>query len=256
MTPLTLVALLYLVALASCRPKIKDQVSLQWAICDSDPHAVLAKMGAQVRSPDKLDPITYYDTSPPVYTPQGLMLRSKVRGGREISVVKVQLATSESNTGLHAKVCRWDRYGNKTTFVCKRQAPMNPRHLWSTKQRQLAEDSQSDVAWDKLVSYGPYPNPKWKSLHVEGYDGVLDDVAVQSLHIMELEVKVHRAEEESAYQAITGHLSARGVVLCDRQESKTMRLFRAMGVTEESQDADNVADCHCNANSPPTGIRL
>ncbi|KAA8649382.1 hypothetical protein EYZ11_005639 [Aspergillus tanneri] len=239
MRPPKLVALLSLVAPSSCWPKIKDQVSLQWSICEANPHTVLTKLGAVGRNPDKLDPITYYDTSPPVYTHQGLMFRTKVRGGREISVVKIQPAVPKSHMRHHAKVCRWDRYGDETTFVCKRQDPLKISHLWTTRQRELAEDFQSDITWEKLVGYGPYPNPKWKTLRVEGYRAVLDDVAVQSLHLLELEVKVHRAEEDRAYQVITEYLSAQGVVLCTRQEPKTMRLFRAMGFVttqDESQD--------------------
>ncbi|KAL4767175.1 hypothetical protein BDW60DRAFT_200670 [Aspergillus nidulans var. acristatus] len=229
MKPLHLVMLFYLVASSSCWPKSKDQVSLQWSICDANPQAVLEKLGTVARAPDKLDPITYYDTYPPLYTPNGLMFRTKIRGGREISVVKVQLPSKKSHVRRHAKSCRWDQYGNNTTFTCKRQAPVSGAHLWSPKQRQLAEDFQNDIAWEKLVGYGPYPNPKWKELRIEGYEAVLDDVAVQSLHLIELEVKIQRAEKDRVYQSITDHLSARGVVLCARQESKTMRLFRTMG---------------------------
>lgn len=234
-----LVAYFYIATLSSCWPEIKDQVSLQWAICDANPYAVLTKLGVAARDPDKLDPITYYDTSPPLHTLQGLMFRTKVRGGQEISIVKVHLATPKSHMRHHAEVCRWDRYGNKTAFTCKRQAPVKETHLWSTKQRQLAEDFQSDILWEKLVGYGPYLNPKWKALCVEGYGAVLDDVAVQSLHLMELEVKVSRAEKSIVYQAVTEYLCAQGVVICARQESKTMRLFRSMGYVatqNESQD--------------------
>ncbi|RDW76907.1 uncharacterized protein DSM5745_06899 [Aspergillus mulundensis] len=231
MKPFHLVMLLYLLVPSSCLPKRKDQASLQWSICDTDPEAVLAKLGHVARDPDKLDPITYYDAYPPRYTPNGLMFRTKVRGGQEISVVKVQLATEEGKPRVpdHAELCRWDHYGDDITFVCKRQAPVNGTHLWSAEQRQFAEEIQNDVAWENLVGYGLYSNPKWKKLRIEGYEAVLDDVTVQSLHLMELEVKVHRAEEDRVYQSITDHLSARGVVLCARQESKTMRLFRAMG---------------------------
>ncbi|KAJ6148951.1 hypothetical protein N7471_000150 [Penicillium samsonianum] len=239
MRPLDVVMMFYLVASSSCSPKIKDQVSLQWSICDTNPQAVLMKLGIEARDPDKLDPITYYDTSPSVYTPQGLMLRSKVRAGREITVVKVRLAGPKSHALRHAKACRWDRYGNETTFVCKRQAPLKRDHLWSSKQRKMAEEFQSDIAWKKLVGYGPLLNPKWKALLIDGYGAVLDDVAFLSLHLTELEVKVHRAKEETVYQAITEHLSAQGVVLCDRQEGKAMRLLRALdkvATQDKSQD--------------------
>lgn len=226
----SLFGLFYLLTSSSCWPlSTKDQVSLQWSICDASPHAVLKKLGVVPHNPDKLDPITYYDTFPPVYTPRGLMLRTKTRGGREISVVKVRFTTPESRTRHTSNVCRWDRYGNETAFVCKQQDYVGPNHIWSDKQRQLAEEHQRPILWEKLVGYGPYLNPKWKTLRVGDRDAVLDSVIVGSMHLMELEVKVHSAEEETAYNAITEHLRERGIVLCTRQESKTMRLFRAMG---------------------------
>lgn len=226
----TLFGLFYLLTLSSCLPlSPKDQVSLQWAICDASPYAVLTKLGVAPHRPDKLDPITYYDTFPPAYTPRGLMLRTKTRAGREISVVKVRFPTPESHTSHHSNVCRWDRYGNETVFVCRRQSSIGRDHIWSKEQRELAEEHQRPIHWDKLVGYGPYPNPKWKALHLADRELVLDSVIVGSMHVMELEVKVHRAEEDTVYNAITEKLDKSGVVLCERQESKTMRLFRAMG---------------------------
>src|SRR3982074_1400183 len=75
----------------------KAKVSLQWSICDSNPQIVLQKLGKDSGDPDKLDPITYYDTNPPVYTPQGLMFRTKTRAGQEISLVKIRFAKEISN---------------------------------------------------------------------------------------------------------------------------------------------------------------
>lgn len=225
-----LVGLLYLLTLSSCVPlRTKDQVSLQWAICDASPHAVLRKLGVVPHNPDKLDPITFYDTLPPAYTPRGLMLRTKTRAGREISVVKVRFPTPESQTRHVSNVCRWDRYGNETVFVCRQQDTVRRDHIWSKKQREFAEEHQRPILWEKLVGYGPFLNPKWKTLHLADRKAVLDSVIVGSMQIMELEVKVHRAEEDAVYNAITEQLDKSGIVLCERQESKTMRLFRAMG---------------------------
>lgn len=161
------------------------------------------------------------------------MFRTKTRGGREISVVKVRLTMPESRMRHLSNICRWDRYGNETAFVCMRQDYVEQHRIWSKKQRELAEEHQRPILWEKLVGYGPYPNPKWKTLRLGDRDAVLDSVIVGSMQLMELEVKVHSAEEDKAYSAITEHLRERGIVLCKRQESKTMRLFRAMGYTPQ-----------------------
>jgi hypothetical protein len=219
-----LLAILFLLTVPSSLAK----VNLQWSICDSSPQIVLQKLGKDSGDPDKLDPITYYDTNPPIYTPQGLMFRTKTRAGQEISMVKIRFAKETSNVP-HKVACLWDRYGDETTFVCKQQDPMDRTRIWSNEQIRFAEHFWSRIVWDKLVAFGPYPNPKWKWLNIKGYKAAFDDVAARSLHLMELEVKVPKSEGDLAYQTITEHLRKCRVVLCDHQESKTMRLFRAMG---------------------------
>lgn len=209
--------------------KVKNKVSLQWAICDDDPQVVLEKLGEVVGEPDKLDPISYYDTNPPFYTPRGLMFRTKVRGGRDISMIKVRVGKETSNLP-RSGICLWDRYGDLVGFACKMQSPINNKtSIWSDDQVHFAHHFWSSIDWDELVEFGPYPNPKWKQLKIRGYKSVLDDVAVPSHHLMELEVKVPKHRGEVAYQTITEYLRNAGVVLCGQQESKTIRLFRAMG---------------------------
>lgn len=208
--------------------KTKDKVSLQWSICDLNPQIVLQKLGKGISDLDKLDPITYYDTIPPVYTPQGLMFRTKIRASQEISLVKIHFAKKISSF-QQTMICLWDRYGNKMAYVCKMQSPINGTKIWSNEQIRFAEHFWGRIVWDKLIAYGPYLNPKWKRLEIKGYKAVLDDVAVQSFHLMELEVKVPKSKGNVTYQIITEYLRKCEVFLCDHQESKTMKLFRTMG---------------------------
>ncbi|EFR05552.1 hypothetical protein MGYG_08568 [Nannizzia gypsea CBS 118893] len=225
---------LLIVTIPSVIAKVKNKISLQWSICDSDPNTVLRKLGEDIRDPDKLDPISYYDSQPPVYVPQGLMFRTKTRGGREISVVKAR-HSEDTKDVPHGVTCLWDRYGDDIYFVCSKQSHVKRSRLWSRKQIDLAENF-TQVAWDELKQYGPYLNPKWKHLTIEGYKAVFDDVAADRHHLMELEVKVPISEGRLVYQIITGHLEKCAVVLCKHQESKAMRLFREMGFRIEDAD--------------------
>jgi hypothetical protein len=207
---------------------IKNKVNLQWAICDKSPQIVLEKLGRAAAEPDKVDPISYYDTKPPVYTAQGLMFRAKVRAGQNISMVKARVM--EVSDVPSSAICLWDRYGDDVAFVCKMQSPINNlTRIWSDEQVHFAEHSWGKIDWDELVEFGPYQNPKWKQLKIHGYKVVFDDVAVPQHHLMEVELKVRRSRSEIAYQIITEYLENAGVVLCERQEPKTIRLFRALG---------------------------
>jgi hypothetical protein len=210
--------------------RIKDKVSLQWAICDVDPYNVLLKLGEDARDPDKLDPITYYEAKPPVYISKGLMFRTKVRAGQNVSVVKVRLDYQREPAQVpESAECLWDRYGDYLSFVCKKQSDVNETSIWSDEQIAFIENFQSGVFWDGLVGFGPYMNPKWKNLNIKGFKAVFDDVTATSLHLREIETKIHRPDAGRAYLAISDHLRNSGVILCDTQESKTMRLLRGLG---------------------------
>lgn len=158
------------------------------------------------------------------------MFRAKVRAGQNVSVVKAKVM--EFSDISSSATCLWNRYGYADAAVCKLQSPIqhNVTSLWSDEQVHFAEHVWGMVDWDELFEFGPYPNPKWKKLNIHGYRAVFDDVAVPPHHLMlEVEVKVPRPRREAAYRLITQYLKNIGVVLCERQEPKTIRLFHALG---------------------------
>ena len=210
----------------------KTKVDLQWAICDKDAPTVLRKLGEDGLKPYKANNITYYDTSQPVYTAQGLGFRTKVKKHKPISLIKARFSKKTKNVPAEAD-CVWDRYGNTTYFTCGLPSPLcnGTERIWSNDQIAFAGRYQ-DVDWEGLVPYGPFHNPKWK-LHIEGYKAVFDDVmasaAGSTLHIMELEIGLKRSKSDEVHRNITKYLEDRGVVICEPlQLPKTLRLFSAL----------------------------
>jgi hypothetical protein len=239
-----------LFALGSLGKEIK--CNLQWSICDADPQTVLQKLGEDgTREPYKKNPVTYYDTDPPSYSWDGLMFCTKTRRGQELSAVKVCLEprTSDAPEDLfrneeappveghfngtaldsHERfLCVWDRYGNDSSFACQIQSLLAGRtELWTDEQIRFAERCQS-VIWEDLIGFGPNPNPKWR-LNILGHKAVFDDVQVGPFHLMELEVKIIKYKGDEVYEAVSRYLRERGILLCHKQESRTIKLFQAMG---------------------------
>ncbi|KAB8230379.1 uncharacterized protein BDW43DRAFT_285848 [Aspergillus alliaceus] len=217
----------------------KKKVNVQWAICDSSPQEVLRKLGMGTPDPYKQNPITYYDTEPPTYISNGIMFRKKTSKGQKISTVKVRFHEKPSEVPDWAE-CVWDRYGENATFTCEKRCPLpeDGSSIWCNEQIKLAERYQC-INWTELTAFGPYDNAKWK-IRIEGHKAKFDDVAAGPLHLMEVEAKVPPKKEQKAYEAITRHLTSRGVVLCDRQEGKTQRLFRALGYRVDVDERDEL----------------
>jgi len=212
--------------------KSGDEIHLQWALCDRHPFIVLQKLNRGISDPYKQAPITYYDTEPPIHTRHGLMFRTKTNKGQPISSVKIHYKDDKS-TDPDTTDCVWDRYGSNAFYTCERRSPMHGKALWSDEQVEFAEGYQS-VAWENLVPFGPFQNPKWK-MKIEGYKATFDDVAAGQLHLMEIEVKVPKSSSNETYWTITDQLERSNVTLCHRQEGKTLRLLRSMGYLNDAR---------------------
>ena len=213
-----------------CHPILaKTKIDLQWSICDTDAETVLRKLGEEDTAPYKSNPITYYDTWPPTYTNQGLGLRTKVKKhdpGYPISMVKARFGAETDNVPEQAD-CVWDQYGKTDYYTCGMMSILpeidESENLWSPEQKAFAERYQA-VNWDTLVPYGPFMNPKWK-LRIDGHKAVFDDVVAEPLHLMEIEIEVKKKHGKKVHKRITKYLQDRGVVICDPQLPKTLRLF-------------------------------
>ena len=249
MVPIHHLLLTTLPALALATPS-DPKVSLQWAICDPSTSTVLPKLSLPPSTPPyKSNPITYYDAWPPHYTRAGLAFRTKVKKhdpGYPISVIKARFDAFNEDVPGEA-VCVWDRYGNGTTYTCGLSAVLaevggggEGESVWSSEQKAFARRYQ-DVVWEDLVPFGPYENPKWK-VRVLGRKAVFDDVQAAGMHLMEIELSAARSEAEGVYEEVTAFLRERGVVLCEKQVPKTLKLLDHLeeeaGRTTASEGSD------------------
>ncbi|PLN80633.1 hypothetical protein BDW42DRAFT_194302 [Aspergillus taichungensis] len=236
----------------------EEKISLQWAICDPSPQDVLPKLGFPENTPPyKENPITYYDAQPPRHIAHGLMFRTKTNKGVPLSTVKAPLPG-----GVEAPdfvECAWASYGeNPVIYTCEKRCPRggdgdgdedgedeenyedeaSEDGLWCPEQVEFVKSvAAAPVEWSALVPYGPFANGKWK-VKVDGVKAKFDDVVVpeHGLHLMEIEAKVKASKAEKARVAITEYLVERAVELCELQEGKTKRLFRAMGYIDTEED--------------------
>jgi hypothetical protein len=203
------------------------EIDLQWSLCGASPAAVLSLLGDAGAAASKKARVTYYDSNPPSYGAAGLSFRTKGKPGKEKSSVKVRFPGPNAGVPPEAD-CSWDRYGDAETYTCEETAPLDGGSPWSAAQKAFAGRYHA-VDWTTLAAWGPYANPKWK-LTVSGHKAVFDTVEAAGLHLMELSVKVPRADGDAVYRSVSSDLRARGVTLCPVQEGKTERLFRALGL--------------------------
>ncbi|KAI9757838.1 MAG: hypothetical protein M1835_000631, partial [Candelina submexicana] len=226
-------AITCLTALFSPPTLASAKIDLQWSICDTDAETVLRKLGEEGKTPYKAKPITYYDTYPPTYTTAGLSFRTKFKHhdpGYLISLIKARFGAETDNVPPEAD-CIWDQYGNASYYTCGLPSIVATAdetvELWSPTQKAFAERYQH-IDWDALVPYGPFMNPKWK-LRILGHKGVFDDVVASPLHLMEIEISVKKRKGDKVHKKITKYLQDRGVVICEPQLPKTLRLFERLG---------------------------
>ena len=254
--------------------EFEDDIHLQWALCDAHPSIVLAKLGYSGTSPKRITPITYYDTSPPIHSSKGLMMRTKTSHGSALSTVKVRFSSKEQNeTDLElpdSVECVHDRYGSSQFYTCEQRSPLPDEEEgcespWSSGQRAFAEEFHDDVEWKKLIAYGPFEDSKWKlrlpiSLpfskknHIKAvFDDVLAAIPkslalspsdcdkkeeVRELHLMEIEIKASLSHGQEVYTRVSEYLQEKRVVLCEEQEGKTLRLFKKMKFEVENGGED------------------
>lgn len=238
MSPFTSSTILYFLLSLFPLAVASHKISVQWAVCEPSPQHTLAKLGLDAATPPyKENPITYYDELPPIHISSGLMFRTKTNKGQPLSTVKARFLEEISDVPDFVE-CTWNRYGdNRPTYTCEKRCPLNmvfPEEIWCGEQVNFAQRYQH-VDWTALRAYGPYQNAKWKVV-IEGHKAKFDDVVAGNLHLMEVEAKVHRKKADEVVKATTQYLRDRGVVLCEPQEGKTMRLFRAMGYISDEEE--------------------
>jgi hypothetical protein len=218
-------------ALLPAAARADDVIDLQWSICDATPAAALQKLGLDPSAPGKKKQVTYYESRTAPYAPLGLSFRTKGKPDKLESSVKVRFPDRRSGLPPEAD-CSWDRYGAAETYTCEETNALDGSGAspWSAAQKGFVAGYQT-VDWSALSAFGPYENPKWK-LKVAGRKAVFDTVEAEGLHLMELSVKVPKSDDADVYRAVGGELGADGVVLCARQEGKTSRLLRALGLLQ------------------------
>ena len=204
-----------------------SKIDLQFSICDSSPEAVLQKLD-QAKAKTKESPITYYDSPLPQYLQDGVSLRTKTKKNANISSVKIRF---DREVQIPEANCEWDLYGTQEKYTCEVTASVHhPKHPWSKEQKLFLSRYYQESDLSSLQAFGPYRDRKWKLEHKGekiSFDSVDTDEAGP---IMEISQKVPYSQKEETYAKFQHWLRKHGVVLCDRQEPKTARLFRALWI--------------------------
>ncbi|MGZ3703541.1 MAG: hypothetical protein ACXVCG_15385 [Bdellovibrionota bacterium] len=218
------------------------KIDLQWSVCDASPEAVLAKIGQEDatvepsfgRSDSSASPnkekdgrITYFDNSRPAFLQDGVTFRIKGEEGAEESSVKIRF-TSERD--VPEASCEWDRYGKEERYTCEVTGDVKNSVIWTKAQEDFLGARYRDSDLSKLKPFGPYDNRKWK--FKKGDNKVAFDTldTREAGHLMEFSVKVAYADRDEVYKDFSHWLEKHEVILCEKQESKTARLFRALGL--------------------------
>lgn len=202
-----------------------DITEVQWAICDTDPSVVLEKLERDDWSQDQSS-ITYFESKIPSYFAKGVSFRVKEKNGAAVAIVKVRGEGAEPGS----ERCEWDRYGSRETYACKYEARrVSVSAPWTESQKQFVEKFQA-VKWDSLVAFGPYPVEKWVG-KLKKEKLTLEALRAPGLSpILELSARVASADAEEVYRKISDRLDEADVRLCRKQEGKTDRLFRSLGL--------------------------
>lgn len=207
-------------------------VDNQWAVCDSNPSAVLKKFGGNSElDVHKIQIITYYDTETATYIRDGVTFRTKATNSKDESSVKIHFPSA---TEIKDADCQWDRYDSDMHFTCDMKNKLKEDEpLWSNRQSTFLADNYRSVNVNKLKSFGPFDNRKW-NLQWNGLKVVFDTVDTKEAgHLMEFSIQTPYDLNDTTYADFTTWLKDKDITLCSRQEGKTARLFRAMGILKQ-----------------------
>lgn len=204
-----------------------EVTELQWAVCEPNAGVMLEKLGQEDWLSEESS-ITYFESKVPSYFAKGLSFRVKEKAGEAVAIVKVRGEGAEPGS----ERCEWDRYGKVETYACKYEARrVREASPWTEAQKRFVEKFQP-VAWASLVPFGPYPVKKWQGkLKKERLN--LEALEVAGVgNFLELSARVDSLEAEEVYRKISDRLDRDNVRLCRKQEGKTDRLFRALGLRQ------------------------
>jgi hypothetical protein len=208
---------------------LENTVDLQWSVCDSGSKTVLAKIDPDDLKEKETTNITYYDTATGRNLQLGLTVRLKASSSENEIAVKVRFNKKTTVPGAN---CSWDRYGESVNFTCELSVEAERGSApWSGKLLNFVRSRYPTMDFSELQAFGPYENRKWR-FHYKGFKVNFDkvDAGGSAGKLMEFSLKAPESRADELYGSFTAFLEKKGVVLCRRQESKTARLFQALGI--------------------------